>query len=429
MKNKILGAALTGSMVLMLAGCAASGHERIEIPGDYVPSATASTEFRDPIAVQAPAAEPPAAEPEDAGEWLEREARSYIASMPLEDKVAQLFIVLPEALVEGVSNVTAAGEMTKEAINRTPICGLVYMGNNLESEEQVRAMLANVQDYSLERTGLPAFLCIDEEGGTVTRIGGRSGFNVPAITDMAVIGERQDTEEAFEIGVQMGGYLSRLGFNVDFAPVADVLSNPGNQIVKRRSFGPDPDIVAAMASAVSSGLQSKGVLSTYKHFPGHGATVGDTHEGYAYTEKTLDELEKCELVPFMDGIDKNVPFIMVGHISVPKTIGDNTPSSLSPAMVSGLLRGELGYDGIIITDAFNMGAITQEYSPADAAVKGLEAGADIILMPEDFKEAYAGVLKAVEDGTLSRERIDESLVRIIRQKLKLKAESTKGKGE
>lgn len=358
-------------------------------------------------------------EPEPAAS-LEQEIENYINKLTIEEKVAQMFIVLPEDLMTGVSGVVAAGDTTRNAINEIPVGGFIYMSQNLQSEEQVKTMLSNVQTYSMERIGLPAFLCVDEEGGTVTRISGTGKFNVPEIGDMRDIGDTTDISAAYEVGMQMGEYLSELGFNVDFAPVADVYSNPENTVVKRRSFGSDPEMVSEMSAELSKGLLEKGVYSTYKHFPGHGSTAGDTHAGYAYTDKTLEELMACELIPFSDGIDKEVPFIMIGHISLPNVTGDYTPASLSEKIITDLLRNQMGYDGIVITDALNMGAIVNDYSSANASVKAIKAGVDILLMPSDFYSAYNGVLNAVESGEISEERINESLRRILKIKVEIK---------
>lgn len=370
-------------------------------------------------------------------------AAHYLEMMTLEEKVAQLFVVVPEALVNAagepaVEQVTAAGERTKEALQEYPVGGLIYMGNNLISAEQTSSMLRDVQEFSMDISGLPLFLCVDEEGGTVARISGKEGFDIPAIVDMAEIGKMQDAgtakgnlgetagetayKTAYETGVQIGAYLSALGFNLDFAPVADVWSNPENTVVKRRSFGSDAAIVSNLALALSDGLTSQGVYSTFKHFPGHGATAGDTHEGYAYTSKTLEELRACELVPFQAAVDAGADFIMAGHISLPEILGDSTPASLSSEMMTGVLREEMGYDGIIVTDALNMGAVVQHYTSAEAAVKALQAGADLLLMPENFEEAYQGVLAAAEEGRISQERIDASVRRILEVKLKRKLE-------
>lgn len=348
---------------------------------------------------------------------LDEKIQSYIEKFTLEEKIAQLFIVLPEALMTDVNVVTAAGSMTKEAIDQIPVGGFIYMSSNLQSEEQVSKMLLNTQQYSMERIGLPMFLCVDEEGGTVSRISGTDKFDVPEIEDMSVIGASGNAEKAYVTGQILGTYLSQMGFNVDFAPVADVLSNPENTVVKRRSFGEDPHLVTEMTSALAEGLHSKGIYSSYKHFPGHGATSGDTHEGYSYTEKTLDELMECELIPFKSAAEQKMPMIMVGHISVPNVTGNNCPASLSEIMIHEVLREQLHYNGVVITDAMNMGAIVQQYSSSEAAVQAIKAGADIILMPQDFQEAYNGVIDAVRVNDLSMERIDESLKRILKLKL------------
>lgn len=351
---------------------------------------------------------------------IEQEIEELLCNMTLEEKVAQLFVVLPEMLMPEVDCVTAGGSMTQAAINEIPVGGFVYMCRNLQSKEQVQEMLSNVQAYSVERIGVPAFLCVDEEGGTVTRVSGTGRFDVPEIGDMSSVGQLGDLESAYEIGCSMGEYLSELGFNVDFAPVADVLSNAENQVVKRRSFGSDANLVSEMSLKIMEGLEENNVYATYKHFPGHGMTVGDTHEGYAYSDKSLEEIGSCELVPFQKGIEEGISFIMVGHISLPEIVGDNTPASLSEYIISDLLREQMGYEGIVITDALNMGAIVQQYSSKEAAVKTIQAGADLILMPSDFFAAYEGVLDAVKNDVLSIERIDQSLTRILKVKLQMK---------
>ncbi|MDY3250413.1 MAG: glycoside hydrolase family 3 protein [Candidatus Choladocola sp.] len=360
----------------------------------------------------------PETEPLSGEEKIDMKVQMFLDTMTLEEKVAQLFIVLPDTFL-GVDGVTAAGEVTREAIRQIPVGGFIYMSQNLQSSEQVREMTAAVQSYSMERTGLPMFLCVDEEGGTVSRISGRGLFDVPDIGNMCDVGARGNVEEARRIGETIGAYLSELGFNIDFAPDADVLSNPDNSVVRYRSFGSDPELVSEMSAAVLNGLQTKGVNGVLKHFPGHGATEGDTHEGYAYTSKTLEELKECELVPFQEGILTGVHFIMAGHISTPNVTGNETPASLSYTMITEILREQMGYEGIVVTDAMNMGAVAGSFTSADAAVMAVNAGVDLILMPADFQSAYSGVLEAVKSGTVSEERIDESLRRILRIKLTL----------
>lgn len=344
------------------------------------------------------------------------EVQNIVDSMSLEEKVAQLFLVQPEAIVD-IGTATAAGDATKQAINKTPVGGFVYFSDNLQSEQQVQDMLRNVQKYSEDRIGLPAFLSVDEEGGTVARVASTGRFDVTDVGDMAKIGASGDVQQARQAGETIGSYLSELGFNLDFAPDADVLTNPDNTVVKKRSFGSDPRVVSDMSLAVAQGLAQHQVHSVYKHFPGHGATAGDTHQGYAYTDKTLDELKQSELIPFENAIQNNAAFIMAAHISAPRVTGDDTPASLSKTMITDILRGQMGYDGIVVTDAMNMGAVTEQYTSAQAAVKALQAGADLVLMPEDFQEAYQGVLDAVKDGTLTEQRVNESVTRIVKVKV------------
>lgn len=338
----------------------------------------------------------------------------YLSEMTLEQKVAQLFIVTPEALT-GIENVTAAGEATYAALKQYPVGGLVYFDHNLQSYEQVSSMLHTIQQYSTEIAGLPLFLTVDEEGGSVARISGRI-FGIDEIEDMAVIGDSQDYNRAQETGAYIGGYLSDLGFNMDFAPCADVLTNPENTVVTFRSFGSDADVVADMVKIQLNELEEKGIFGVPKHFPGHGATSEDSHDGYAYIYKTQEELDTEEWIPFKKAIENNVRFIMVGHIVCPQITGDEVPASMSHKMVTEILRGTLGFDGLVVTDALNMGAIMTNYSPDTAAVNAVLAGVDLLLMPTDFPSAYQGVLNAVYNGEISEDRINESVRKIIQVK-------------
>lgn len=355
-------------------------------------------------------------------EKLQNRINEIISGMTLEEKAAQLFMITPEALT-GMDPVTAAGETTRKALEEYPVGGIIYFRKNLVNPEQVRTMTANIQTYAMERTGLPLLLSVDEEGGSVTRFGNNPGFDFDASADMKAIGESGDPQQAYELGERLGSFLYDLGINMDNAPDADVLSNPQNTVVRDRSFGSDCEVVSEMALAELRGLESQGVIGMLKHFPGHGATAGDTHEGYAYTDASLEEMKANELVPFADGIEAGVDVIMVGHISCPQVTGDDLPVSLSEKMTTQILRQEMGYDGFLITDAMNMGAVSENYSSSEAAVAAIRAGIDMILMPQDFQQAYEGILNAVESGELTEERIDESLRRITALKLKISGES------
>lgn len=348
------------------------------------------------------------------------EVERMLEEMTLEEKVGQLFMITPEALT-GVGTAVQAGPATEKALSEYPVGGLIYFAKNLIDPEQTRTMLKNTQEYAQAQSGFPIFLSVDEEGGQVARVGSNSAFGVPQIGNMSDVGAGGDTQEAYEIGSQIGAYLKDLGFNMDAAPDADVLTNPENEVVKYRSFGSDPDLVSRMAAAELKGLTEQGIIGMYKHFPGHGGTTADSHEGYAYVEETLEELKSQALVPFQDGADNGIPVIMVSHIACPEVTGNNTPATLSRELITDLLRGDMGFDGLVITDALNMGAITQQYSSGEAAVQALNAGADMLLMPEDFKAAYEGILEAVSNGTLTEERIDESVRRILEIKLDMQA--------
>lgn len=348
---------------------------------------------------------------------LNQTVESYLAKMTLEEKVAQMFVITPEALT-GYGQVTSAGDVTRKAIEEYPVGGLVFLSSNMVSTQQVTSMMTSIQEYACARSDIPMFLCVDEEGGTVSRIGEKADvFGVEKVGNMCDIGASGDVENARNAYVTIGTYLNALGINVDFAPVADVLTNSENQVVRYRSFGSDALMVSDMVRAALDGLESQEIIGVLKHFPGHGATSADTHEGYAYTNLTLDEMLLNEMVPFIDGIDAGADMIMTAHISCPNITGDTTPCTLSKIMITDILRGQLGYDGIVITDAMNMGAIQNEYASADAAVKAIDAGVDIILMPADFKSAYQGVLDAVAHGTLPESRIDDSVRRILKVKI------------
>jgi len=290
------------------------------------------------------------------------------------------------------------------------------MSGNLQDPDQTREMINNIQDFADEIEGLPLFICIDEEGGRVTRIAKNEAFQIKNVGPMS---EVKNEEDAYECGYFIGSYLSQYGFNVDFAHDVDVLSNVDNTIIGDRSFSDDAEVVSSYGRAYSEGLHANGVMSTFKHFPGHGATRDDTHEGYAYTDKSYDEMLENELCPFRHAEEYQIDFIMVSHISVPQIIGDNTPCSLSKEMVTSVLREEFGYRGIIITDALNMGAISEKYGSGTAAIEAVKAGVDILLVPKDFNAAYNSVLSAVDKGEISEDRIDDSVRRIVMAKMKL----------
>ena len=333
--------------------------------------------------------------------------------MTLEEKVYQLFIVTPEALT-GYSQVTSAGEATQEALQEKHVGGLIYFSDNLESLSQTMDMLESTQDYAFENGGIGLFLAIDEEGGDVARCGNKLGTS--QLEPMQTYGDRNDHTEALKIGQTLGRTLSVLGFNVDFAPVADVNLNANNELGDR-IFSSSPDVVANMVDGVVTGIQDDHkVAATLKHFPGLGAEGGNTHDdNKVVIKRTLDQMREAEFIPFQSGIDAGAGFVMVTHATV-TGVGDDLPSCLSPVVCTDLLRDELGFEGIIITDSMQMNTIAEVYEPGEAAVKAIKAGCDMILIPADLDEAVAGVIEAVKKGEISENRINASVKRILDEK-------------
>lgn len=344
-------------------------------------------------------------------ELLDEIVDACIMEMSLEDKVAGLFIVTPEALT-GVSKAVKAGDGTKEALEKYPVGGLIYFKQNIQSKEQITEMLANTVSMSK----YPVFLAVDEEGAGVARVADALG--IKKADSAAEIGESGDANNAYNTYKEIGTYLTEYGFNLNFAPVADVLTDPDNDAIGERSFGSDPAVVSSMVASSVTALEEVGVTACMKHFPGQGDANGDTHEGLASSDRTLEEIKATELQPFVAGMEAGAQMIMVGHFTVPAIDEDNTPASLSKKVITDLLREEMGYNGVVITDALNMSAISEYYDSAQACIMAFKAGADMVLMPEDFEAAYEGVLAAVKDGTISEARINDSLRRVYRIKYK-----------
>ena len=347
---------------------------------------------------------------------LTEEAIAVVAGLSLEQKVAQMFIVTPDKLT-GVSGTTVVGNTTKQTYAKYPVSGLIYEKNNFKTVEQTQAMLTAMKELSIENVALPIFLGVQEEGGKASVIASKTPIDVDNIDNMSEIGATGDNTKAYEAGQTIGKYLNELGFNMDFAPVADLRMSESNSAMENRTFGNDGQVVGDMVCGVLDGLAENKVMGVVKYFPGYGSTNGDGSEGTVSTDRTLEELKAAEFVPFQLAIDTRAEFVMVGHISVPGVTGNTIPSSLSEYMINQVLRTEMGFKGVVVTDSMSKKAITATYDSAEAAITAILAGADIILMPEDFKVAYEGVLEAVKTGTLSEERINASLVRIVKAKL------------
>lgn len=344
-------------------------------------------------------------------EYDGKSAEEILQTMSLEEKVGQLFIVRPQAL--GGSN-TKLDSAKQTGLERYHVGGVCMFANNISTPQQITEYISSLQGAS----DIPLFIAVDEEGGRVARIANDADFKVKKYESMQAIGATGDTSKAYEAGQTIGGYLKKYGFNLDFAPVADVNTNPHNIVIGDRAFGSDPQLVSDMIKSAIRGFHSKGIMTCVKHFPGHGDTYGDTHQSSVYVNKTWEQLKECELIPFIGGIDAGTDMIMIAHINTPNITTDGLPASLSEQLIEGKLRGELGFGGVIITDSLEMNAITSLYSSDRSAVMAIKAGADIVLMPENLDKAYNGVMSAVKSGEISQQRLDESVLRILKLKQK-----------
>ena len=353
-----------------------------------------------------PEPEPPSTE--------ENRAVQLLEGMTLEQKIYQLFFVTPESLTD-VETATRAGDATEKALLDNPVGGLIYAEKNLEDAEQIKSLLSGTQSFLTDGGKMPAFLAIDEEGGDVAPVA--SVLETTAFNTMAEIGKSEDFDQAENMGSSIARELTALGFNVNFAPIADLTDEKGNEVIGSRSFGTDAALVSEMVSSVINGSQSNGVLNAVSHFPGLGSINGVAHIDRTRIDHSVEELEANELLPFRAAADSKVGFIVVSH-AVLTALDDQRPCSMSPAVME-LLRGDLGFKGIILTDTMNIPAITDHYSAADAAINAVNAGADMILCPEDLDEAVEALLKAVENGKLTQDRIDESVTRILAAKIRL----------
>ena len=346
------------------------------------------------------------------------EVEAMLKKMTLREKVGQMFFVRVESLDPSIEWTTYDDlanlknqeiTMKMRKVNHDyPVGGIILYAWNIEDETQLASIIKQVRSLN----GSP-LLCIDEEGGRVSRIANNPNFHVKKYESMAAIGATGDPKNAYECGNTIGTYLKRYDFDIDFAPVADVNTNPDNIIIGPRAFSDDPAVAAPMVTNYLQGLKDAGITGCIKHFPGHGDTTNDTHSGYVQSLKTWDEMNQCEMVTFRAGIQWGCQLIMTAHIAVPNVTGTNIPSTLSSVVLQDKLRGELGYQNIIITDGMEMGAITMHYTSGEAAVGSIKAGVDIVLGPRDFTEAFDAVIAAVNNGTLSEERINQSVRRIL----------------
>ena len=296
-----------------------------------------------------------------------------LAGMTLHEKVCQMMFVTPEELT-GEDGVTVAGDATRQALENYPVGGIVYFAKNLESQDQVKEMIDNSQKYS----SIGLFVATDEEGGVVNRLMDTVGTTY--IGSMYYYKDDGD-ETAYENAYTIANDMSALGFNLDFAPVADVWSNPDNTVIGERAYSDDYAQAAELVGNAVKGFNDGGVMCTLKHFPGHGDTAEDSHYSSAYVHRTKEEIMADEMQPFRSGIEAGAEFVMVGHLIVPDI--DEVPATLSYKIATGILRDELKFEGVAITDSFEMESIADNYSVDDAVVMSVKAGMDMILQLQE----------------------------------------------
>ena len=344
-----------------------------------------------------------------------------MASMSDEDKVGQLFVV--ELYGKSATDTGDAGTNRDqygwatpgEVITRFGVGGVVYFAHNVDTPEQVAIFSQGLQDAARSGNGIGLLIAADQEGGRVVRI--RDGATVfPAAQ---VFGAVNSTELTWQAAAATADELRAMGINQVFAPVADVVTDPGNQVIGDRSYGSGPDLVARQTSAAVRGFWDRGVAATVKHFPGHGNTSTDSHQALAVIDVDRERWLTTDRVPFAAAIGTDVPVVvMVGHISIPVLDPEGGPATLSPALIGGELRGELDFDGVVVTDSLRMGGVRNSAGDAEIAVRAIEAGVDMLLMPNDFTTARQAILDAL-GGRISHERLDQSVERILRLKEEL----------
>lgn len=375
--------------------------------GDHVENDNGNTGVAADVTESGTTTEEQTADSQETTEVTEEEKPSLVdetlAGMTLHEKVCQMMFVTPEELT-GEDGVTVAGDATRQALENYPVGGIVYFAKNLESQDQVKEMIDNSQKYS----SIGLFVATDEEGGVVNRLMDTVGTTY--IGSMYYYKDDGD-ETAYENAYTIANDMSALGFNLDFAPVADVWSNPDNTVIGERAYSDDYAQAAELVGNAVKGFNDGGVMCTLKHFPGHGDTAEDSHYSSAYVHRTKEEIMADEMQPFRSGIEAGAEFVMVGHLIVPDI--DEVPATLSYKIATGILRDELKFEGVAITDSFEMESIADNYSVDDAVVMSVKAGMDMILQPKDMASAVNSIEQAVADGELSEDRIDGSVRRIL----------------
>jgi beta-N-acetylhexosaminidase len=337
------------------------------------------------------------------------EVTNVLSKLTLEQKIGQLQMVgMPGAALD---------QLTRRRIVEMGVGGIVFLEHNVPSPEQTLALTSELQDSAIEQgPGLPLFIGWNHEGGRVVR----RGAGVTRFPSNMAINETNDPNVSYLVGQAIGKEMLSLGVKMNFAPVLDLNTEMANPVIGLRSYGDDPGEAAILGREFIRGLQDAGVIAVAKHFPGHGGVDVDSHLALPLLDRSLDQLWQQDLLPFQTAVDTNVAAVMVAHLNIPALDNMGLPSSLSPTVINDLLRDQLGYDGVIMTDSLGMRAVTDYFSPGEAAVQALLAGNDLLLSTESqtYPELiHDALVRAVQNGRISEGRIDESVRRIIELKL------------
>ncbi|MFD2671742.1 beta-N-acetylhexosaminidase [Marinicrinis sediminis] len=328
---------------------------------------------------------------------------TYMEQMSLQEKIAQMMYV-------GVSG-TSLHEQEQQLIAEDHVGGIILLGGNIENKQQLSRYVTDMKKAN-QTYPIPLFIGADEEGGRVSRIPD-SILNFPS---NQVIGRVEDEQLSYEIGQLLARKVKSFGMNMNFAPVLDIHSNPHNQVIGDRAFGAEPDLVSTLGIATMKGMQSKSVIPVVKHFPGHGDTKLDSHVHLPRVNKSLQELERNELIPFRRSIAEGAEMVMVAHVLYPQ-LDDQYPASLSPVLLTDLLRKQMGFEGVVVTDDLSMGAITSHYTMPEAVIQSIRAGSDMVMVTQIHRDDYQALLQAisaaVESGQIPRKQIDDSVARIL----------------
>ena len=331
--------------------------------------------------------------------------KEQLLGMSLDEKIGQLVIV-------GLDGYTT-DEHARQMIEEYNVGGFILFKSNIKSSHQMLELLNSLKSIN-QASKVPLFLSVDEEGGRVSRLPGEF-LNIPS---NKIIGKLNNSSVSYKVGSIIGEELKAFGMNMNFAPVLDINSNPKNPVIGDRSFGTGPDLVSKLGVQTMQGLQSQNIIPVIKHFPGHGDTSTDSHVGLPRVNNDLKRLRSFELRPFADAIENGAEAVMVAHILLPKIDPEN-PASFSKTIISDILRRDMEFDGVVITDDFTMGAIVKNYNIGQAAVKSILAGSDIVLVCHDYekqKAVISALKNATQSGLLPMKRIDQSVSRILRLK-------------